>query len=79
MEVLHVNQYLKHDTFGLGVVTASDPQRTTIKFKDFGVKKFITDVLQAELLPRQPLSRANLLELLKQNRVGRASRGRKSN
>ena len=44
------SQYLKHSVYGHGVVFESDPDRTTIDFENFGKKKFVTSMLQVELL-----------------------------
>ena len=51
MQVLRQAQYLKHGQYGLGVVTQSNAERTTIDFDLHGVKKFVTSLLVAELLP----------------------------
>jgi hypothetical protein len=44
------SQYLKHALYGHGVVAESDTERTTIDFENFGKKKFVTSMLQVELL-----------------------------
>jgi hypothetical protein len=54
MQVLNVNQYLRHEAYGLGVVTASDTERTTIEFESHGVKKFVTRLLDAVLINGKP-------------------------
>ena len=51
MQILRQAQYLKHEQYGLGVVTTSNADRTTIDFDVHGVKKFVTSLLVAELLP----------------------------
>jgi len=51
MQVLRQAQYLKHGQYGLGVVTQSNADRTTIDFDLHGVKKFVTSLLVVELLP----------------------------
>ncbi|MBI4465691.1 MAG: hypothetical protein HY647_13385 [Acidobacteria bacterium] len=51
MQVLRHAQYLKHGQYGLGVVTESNAERTTIDFEIYGVKKFVTSLLVAELMP----------------------------
>jgi hypothetical protein len=51
MQILRETQYLKHGQYGLGVVTQSNSQRTTIDFELHGTKKFVTSLLVAELLP----------------------------
>ena len=51
MEALRVDQYLRHETYGLGVVVASTADRTTIDFEEHGLKKFVTGMMVVELLP----------------------------
>ena len=53
MQILRQAQYLKHGQYGLGVVTQSNADRTTIDFDLHGVKKFVTSLLVVELLPGQ--------------------------
>ena len=50
MQVLKQNQYLRHAQYGLGVVSESNAERTTIDFELYGVKKFVTELMQCELL-----------------------------
>ena len=50
MEILRQSQYLRHAKYGLGVVTASNAERTTIDFDDHGEKKFVTELMVVELL-----------------------------
>jgi hypothetical protein len=57
MDVLRVDQYLRHEAYGLGVVTSSNPERTTIEFETHGVKKFVTKIMVVELLAGQAPSR----------------------
>lgn len=57
MHTLRQDQYLKHDHYGLGTVTESNAERTTIDFELHGSKKFVTSLLQAELLPGQAPAR----------------------
>jgi hypothetical protein len=47
-------QQLKHEVYGLGVVTESDAERTTIEFKEHGTKKFVTSLMRAELIGEAP-------------------------
>jgi len=51
VQILRQAQYLKHEQYGLGVVTTSNAERTTIDFNLHGIKKFVTSLLVAELLP----------------------------
>ena len=50
MDILRQSQYLRHSTYGLGVVTESNAERTTIDFDDHGIKKFVTALMAVELL-----------------------------
>ena len=60
MQVLKQNQYLRHAQYGLGVVSESNAERTTIDFELHGVKKFVTELMQFELLTGQAPVRASL-------------------
>jgi hypothetical protein len=58
MQVLPEGQYIKHTTYGLGIVTEADSERTTIQFESHGAKKFVTSIMTAELLgetPKKPI------------------------
>jgi hypothetical protein len=54
VQVLGEGQQLKHEVYGMGVVTQSDADRTTIEFKEHGTKKFVTSLMQAELIGEAP-------------------------
>ena len=41
-------QYIKHFQYGCGVITESDPSRTTIDFDAHGLKKFVTSIMVVE-------------------------------
>ena len=56
MQVMAEGQTVKHDTYGLGIVTASDAERTTIEFDDHGSKLFVTSMMTAELIGEAPLT-----------------------
>jgi hypothetical protein len=47
-------QALQHARFGVGIATSSDPSRTVIDFYDHGVKTFVTDMLEVELIAQAP-------------------------
>src|SRR5215469_16167194 len=47
-------QTIKHELFGLGIVTSSDSDRTAIDFDDHGPKLFVTSMLTAELIGEAP-------------------------
>jgi len=48
------SQYLKHPQYGYGVVTESDLDRTVIDFEAHGKKKFVTSMVQVELVDGDP-------------------------
>ncbi len=52
--MLQAGQYIKHDQYGFGVVTASDAERTTIDFDAHGIKKFVTSLMVAKLVGEAP-------------------------
>ena len=54
MQVMQEGQTIKHDQYGLGIVTASDPERTAIDFDDHGPKLFVTSIFVAELIGEAP-------------------------
>jgi len=54
VQVLSEGQYIKHQQYGLGVVTESDAERTTIDFDSYGKKKFVTSLMSAELVGEPP-------------------------
>jgi hypothetical protein len=47
-------QCLRHAVFGVGIVTAAGDERTTIDFYEHGSKKFVTHLLEAELVAEAP-------------------------
>lgn len=50
VQVLQEGQTIKHEQYGMGVVTASDPERTSIDFEDYGPKLFVTSLMTAEIV-----------------------------
>src|SRR5271170_5850147 len=54
VQVMQEGQTIKHDLFGLGIVTASDQERTAVDFDDHGPKLFVTSMLSAELIGEAP-------------------------
>ena len=54
MQVMAEGQTVKHETYGLGIVTASDQERTAIDFDDHGPKLFVTSIMVAELIGEAP-------------------------
>ena len=60
MQILVEGQSIRHEQYGMGTVTESNTERTTIDFDDHGVKKFVTSIWSAELIgepPAQPPTR----------------------
>ena len=45
MKALQEGAYIKHFQYGLGVVTESDSERTSIDFDLHGMKKFVTSLM----------------------------------
>ena len=48
MKALAEGLYIKHFQYGLGVVTDSDSERTSIDFDMHGLKKFVTSIMVVE-------------------------------
>jgi hypothetical protein len=57
MKALEEGTYIKHFQYGLGVITASDGDRTSIDFDLHGMKKFITSIMVVELAEGTPPKR----------------------
>jgi hypothetical protein len=54
MKALQRGAYIKHFQYGLGVVTASDAERTSIDFELYGMKRFVTTILIVEFAEGTP-------------------------
>jgi hypothetical protein len=54
MRTLSEGQFIKHVQYGLGVVTHSDAERTSIDFHLHGSKKFVTRLMTVELTDEAP-------------------------
>jgi hypothetical protein len=57
VQTLVEGQTIRHDQYGLGTVTESNVERTTIDFDNHGVKKFVTSIWSAELIGEPPADR----------------------
>jgi hypothetical protein len=61
LKALQEGAYIKHFQYGLGVVTESDNERTSIDFDLHGMKKFITSLMVVEPAegtpPKRPRSK----------------------
>ena len=58
MQILSSGQQVKHQQYGLGIVTESDAERTAIDFDDHGRKLFVTSLMTAELIGDAPVNPA---------------------
>ena len=54
MNALAQGKYVKHGLYGLGVVTHSDAERTSIDFHLHGPKKFVTKLMVVEISNEAP-------------------------
>jgi hypothetical protein len=54
VQILVEGQTIRHQQYGVGTVTESNTERTTIDFDDHGVKKFVTAMWTAELIGEPP-------------------------
>ena len=58
MKALAEGLYIKHFQYGLGVITDSDAERTSIDFDLHGLKKFVTSIMVVEPAEGTPPKRA---------------------
>ena len=58
MKALQEGAYIKHFQYGLGVVTESDSERTSIDFDLHGMKKFVTSIMVVEMAEGAPPKRS---------------------
>jgi hypothetical protein len=54
LKALQKGAYIKHFQYGLGVVTESDTERTSIDFDLHGTKRFVTTIMVVELAEGTP-------------------------
>ena len=54
MQILVEGQAIRHEQYGMGTVTESNTERTTIDFDNHGLKKFVTSIWSAELIGEPP-------------------------
>jgi len=57
LKALPEGQYIKHFQYGLGVITESDNDRTSIDFDLHGMKKFVTSIMVVEFAVGTPSER----------------------
>jgi hypothetical protein len=58
LKALQEGAYIKHFQYGLGVVTESDAERTSIDFDQHGMKKFVTSLMVVEFAEGTPPKRS---------------------
>jgi len=58
LKALAEGLYIKHSQYGLGVVTDSDSERTSIDFDLHGLKKFVTSIMVVEAAEGTPPKRS---------------------
>jgi hypothetical protein len=57
VQILSEGQTIRHEQYGIGTVTESNTERTTIDFDNHGLKKFVTSIWVAELVGEPPADR----------------------
>jgi hypothetical protein len=57
VNVLEEGQTVRHEQYGIGTVTESNTERTTIDFDNHGMKKFVTSIWTAEIIGAAPAER----------------------
>lgn len=77
MQVLQEGQTIKHGVYGLGVVTASDVERTAVDFDDHGPKLFVTSIMTAELIGEAPAHPVKTKRRRKTTAAAKAARAAK--
>jgi hypothetical protein len=57
VNILEEGQTIRHEQYGIGTVTESNTERTTIDFDNHGMKKFVTSIWTAEIIGDAPVDR----------------------
>ena len=65
MKVLEEGAYIKHFQYGLGVVTESNSDRTSIDFDLHGMKKFVTSIMVVDAAEGTPPKRRRAKKIKK--------------
>lgn len=65
MKALAEGAYIKHFQYGLGVVTESNSQRTSIEFDVHGMKKFVTNLMVVDAAEGTPPKRRRARKIKK--------------
>ena len=83
MKVYEAGQRVRNANYGAGVVLTADAEYTTIRFRQYGIKKFVTSMMQMEAVEDQrPKSTASATPLAegdeRSRRAARSSLSRKT-
>jgi hypothetical protein len=65
LKALDEGAYIKHFQYGLGVVTESNSDRTSIDFDLHGLKKFVTSILVVDVAEGTPPKRRRARKIKK--------------
>ena len=65
MKALEEGAYIKHFQYGLGVVTESNGDRTSIDFDLHGMKKFVTSIMVVDAAEGTPPKRRRAKKIKK--------------
>ena len=65
LKALEQGAYIKHFQYGLGVVTESNSERTSIDFDVHGMKKFVTSIMVVDHAEGTPPRRRRAKKLKK--------------
>jgi hypothetical protein len=65
MKALEEGAYIKHFQYGLGVVTESNSDRTSIDFDLHGMKKFVTSIMVVDAAEGTPPKRRRAKKIKK--------------
>jgi hypothetical protein len=74
VQSMQEGQTIKHQVYGLGIVTASDPERTSVDFDDHGPKLFVTSMMTAELIGEAPATPPKTKRRRKASTVAKAAK-----
>lgn len=53
-----VGQVVEHSVYGVGTISATDADRTTVEFETHGPKKFVTSIVKLEPSDKVPQVRS---------------------
>ena len=65
MKALEEGAYIKHFQYGLGIVTESNSDRTSIDFDLHGMKKFVTSIMVVDAAEGTPPKRRRAKKIKK--------------